>query len=468
MNFEGPQSYDEDNSYEPFDYMAAADKLRAEREAKEAAEKQARLDKAESKKAAKKAREAEKKATKEREQAKKDEAKKTESQQPVLEAEEEIELPEVMTFSEGSEYVDGTINEGTEAVFEIRHSQEEVQPLESSIVKPGQTGEGLAEISAPLPIEREEAIARARQALESVDSEHPDPDTIRPKEELIYDLGAAQDELKDRVNRSWGQQASEQAQAEQIEEEDVLPIPVDTSDPQALTETEPSAEPSTISQVGSWINNRARSLERAVGLADKPEDAVAETKNEPAEVQDDFPPFTPSSEWTGNQYDMTPVTEPIIGSQAESINSQAEQPAIPVWIRDIEAELKMGRLPDLKQWQIDLLESQYPDILKQYRLMEVRAQTVPRLDFESLTPASAEQDLPAPAVADAGYDSQLPMPVSPRLGAADYQSVQESYNPGYRIPESRIFSGWFSNFTATPVIVGGVILGFILILIFGF
>jgi hypothetical protein len=524
--FEGVNNTSGENQDEPFDYLAEAARLREEREAKEAAEKAEKEAKDKQRREERLARQFARSAVKRQEIEKKAEdlevssekAKeqiqevKQEARDLKKEAEKltETSIPAddvEMTVTNGSEYL-AELNEGEGATLVFEH---ESKQLDDSIQKVEETVSLADEVSAQAL-----AIARARDALLGVDP--VDISTHAPVGESgpVYDLGVAQDELRDRVQHTWELPQSQSASNEMNAESSPALVDMATTEvaqssiPQPnLAETFSSVDPSSydgpysitnggierapdptspvtssiksgVAFVGGLFAGRSRlsSLKRSLNITNRKLDSeVSNIKRDVESIQ---------KQSQAPEYAVPKQTETLTPVQAhnthvvkqevlpnyvpapETAGSQA--PAIPSWIRQIENDVKNGKIVELKKWQHDVLRVQHPELLKRYEKLDLAAkQEIAHQSKEMLAsqftpippklpqPLSVPGDLPAPVLSAASFMTPQP------------ESVVPNYSYASASPSSTSAAGTLSaNGYMTIVIIGGIVFGAALIAAFGF
>ena len=191
-------------------------------------------------------------------------------------------------------------------------------------------------------------------------------------------------------------------------------------------------------------------------------------------------PVTPSpSSDAGGAF---PRPEIRLSGTREQSTAKAEirgtnEPAIPEWIKQIEKDVQRGRVAELKKWQVDVLRTQHPDLLKRYEKLDhiheqqIKTQSIetirsePKFDHRPLT-VSAPGDLPSPML-----DASMPEFMRPSTPNAlpITTSIPATSTPAYEYAMRETSTGpIFGNSYVTNVMIGGLLLGALLIGVFGF
>lgn len=533
--FEGPGQYsgEDDNLYgmppeQDMDLAAMIErkkKEREEQEAREKTEKAAQEAKEKSKKQTKKINKISKKIQETKEESKnvKDAAKKAgelaediKEQAKVMgeELNDEINLPAPveMSFSDGSEYIAG-LKEGEEAIFDLQQSAEK---LEAS----ADIAEHIAEKAVSVMDEREQAIARARAALEQVDAEEVGA-TVEGREgvgDVFGDETPAQDVVT-RLRKAWGGDTARHAEVEhdtsqidpnsyQHNYDAVSPPPIYHTE-QSNTQTESpdtttsDALRSGAAAFGGYFAGRANAMRRNVdrvntelseqatslkddiaaiqhaSLATAASESMARQQISSTEKSFVEPPHLPKVEYASKVENT--YHESVVSSNTESPSSEIKgnfQAVIPAWIKQFESEVKKGKVVELKKWQRDVLRVQHPNLLKKYDAFDgairhsfIEQKSDPKGSRTMYSPPISvavqnplPQDLPRPTT------SAYTMPAYMQQPAEYSQSSHSSALDAHTTinPYSARSGSVFSTTYVTTVTFGGIVFGAILIALFGF
>jgi len=500
--YEGPKVFGEDNNdmvpEEPFDYFEHAKKLREEREEIRAKEKQERDTKEADKKAEKKARLAKKiadKATEKLEEksdklAEKSLSTKEELSEAKIEAVElgdaiiaashlespkdELPAPVEMAFTNGSEYT-ANLQDGEEAIFDLNHT---IEKAEETVT----LADGVQE--------QADALARARVALENIGTDH-----VRASFEghednsVVFGETGPQEDVRDRLIHTWETPAIASTESTPDTSTD---SGLDTSEPYsgAVASAQGSSrnsqianehvknEPTSIERFGSGVKNGAAYVGgiftgRAVSSKNRLEHSNAVLMSETRDLQREIQSLQLQPAATRETIVSTNSTEPISNQPSLNIDHRevrgTNEPAIPKWINQIENDVRKGKVPELKKWQIDVLRAQHPELLKKYEKLDQStkehikkqsAESIKGLNtmFDRPAQASSTDELPAPAYALPSYmTSQNVDTPSTTLSAYEYATAPSSTNGSV-----------FSSEYLTIVVVGGLLFGAALIAAFGF
>ena len=211
-------------------------------------------------------------------------------------------------------------------------------------------------------------------------------------------------------------------------------------------------------------------------------DAVRASKN-----LSQSPPQTPSYDaFVGGTHEYivplapvapSPTRESVDGfnSMPEIKNSYPDIPnnqgsVIPGWIRQIEKDVKNGKIVELKNWQRDVLRIQHPKLLEKYEQLD-------KSITEKLRVASPESqprvDIPDALPRTITLAGELPAPVSPTAQSAP----RVAYKMPVFVPNTPMspyqyaMSGNTAVFSMgdylTKVLVFGAVFGAVLIVFFG-
>ena len=180
--------------------------------------------------------------------------------------------------------------------------------------------------------------------------------------------------------------------------------------------------------------------------------------------------------------DSSPRPEELVSGTKEQSTAKHEirgtnEPAIPDWIKQVEKDVRKGRIAELKKWQIDVLRTQHPDLLKRYeKLGRIYEQQIKTQSFETIRPepqfdsrpftVSAPGDLPSPM-----FDASMPAFMRPPTPSTQSipMTVPTTNTQAYEYAMRETSSGpIFGNSYITNVMIGGLLLGALLIGVFGF
>jgi hypothetical protein len=509
---------------------------RAEREAKEAekkAEKDARIAQKMAEKATK---DLEKKAEKVADTTDEAKEKVRDAKDTIAEMSQQVRqdaiaiteategVPVEMAFTEGSEYI-AELKEGEEAIFDLSQSVEKVE----SVIDLAD------EVS-----EKAEALARARAALSEVVSGDMGVGSTLLQEsvDVFGAQGPAQD-IRDRLRTAWEpeQVSTEQPTAlpladareltvQELGRDDPAEQPLPsvgptytgasavgpsyssyevpgTVDNKPYTAEQPTAEPqsrplpfgrglrSATTFAGGFIAGRA-------GATKKGLERVEQTlRSQVEELRSDTVATQPVTDTVRSETSVAPAeyaSRPLIAEAPHTpipeksrptesikppeVHSQ-QQDAIPSWIKQVESDVKKGKVLELKKWQRDVLKAQHPELLKRYDKLDaeyrlqIKHQSIehtksaqPQVNTRyasqsqpgDLPSFSGEATMPAfmrPPVPKAPPIMTPPTPVfQPQVSAYEY-ATQQSTEP------------IFSSAYITIVTIGGLVFGAFLISVFG-
>lgn len=183
-----------------------------------------------------------------------------------------------------------------------------------------------------------------------------------------------------------------------------------------------------------------------------------------------------------NSVNSLPRPDVRLSGTKEQSTAKAEirgtnEPAIPDWIKQVEKDVQKGRVVELKKWQIDVLRTQHPDLLKRYdKLDRTHEQQIKTQSFETIRAeqqfdrrpltVSAPGDLPPPI-----FDASMPAFMRPKVPSAQPIPMTvptvntQAYEYAMRDTSSNAILG---NSYITNVMIGGLLLGALLIGVFGF
>ncbi|MCA9347246.1 hypothetical protein KC930_01535 [Candidatus Saccharibacteria bacterium] len=484
----GLNNYDETPAEEPFDYLAEAEKRRKLREEKEIADKLAKKEADTQKKKDKEAKEL--KAKQQKLEKKSDEAKddikdaKKDLSEIKEAAEKSLQKPKEdpeMTVSSGSEYV-ADLQEGEGATLKFIHDAEDAQKAieatEESVVEAEEVSEQVS------------ALESARQALEEIHSgdlvDLPQNDETGP----IYDIGVAATELSDRVHDAW-----DDAENGVGAEGENLPMPqVDTdsgsSDYSGFSrQTRLNRPPQTYENYGQRKNVKTEVSKRSaaflgglfVGRSRLPKIKKnmertkqildSETKGMKQEIDSLRARLSQTKEYSNSSKSDNLVAVPqTTAVETASLKPSPEihdSPAsvIPKWILQLEKDLKSGKIPELKKWQIDILKIQHPDLFKKYEKLDKSArEAIKHSSKESLSKRNNPDTLPDVSIKDDKLPSIQSLP--PYMQPLPNLSTSV---PDFNYASSSAQStSIVANVYLMAVLVGGMLFGALLILIFGF
>jgi len=183
-----------------------------------------------------------------------------------------------------------------------------------------------------------------------------------------------------------------------------------------------------------------------------------------------------------NSIDSMSRSEMRLSDTKEQSTTKAEirgtnEPAIPDWIKQVEKDVRQGRIAELKKWQIDVLRTQHPDLLKRYsKLDHIHEQQIKTQSFETIRPepqfdrrpftVSAPGELPSPV-----FDASMPAFMRPSTPSTQPipMTTPTASAPAYEYAMRETSSGpIFGNSYVTNVMIGGLLLGALLIGAFGF
>lgn len=521
--FEGPSQYSEEDQMlpEPFDYLSEVKKMREEREARAEQKKIEREEARRRDREERLGRQLARSASKREESFKKLQESKADVKEKTQKVKEEVadtkkELVDIektvkedyakpaktleMKLTNGSEYTDADLKNGNEAIFNLSES---VQQAEQAVDV------------ADAVLAQAEALTRARNAIEGQamgDSRSTSESTIhRAPEKTVYDLGAEQDQLKQRIEDSW---ITEQPEQLDIVQEIEIPPPVHAvnSEYDSYASTGQSATSSTelsqnktfqnethnrpqilpgVPNIGAGIRNSAsfamglfggRRFSRNKSLSKATESLQKDTSELRQDVEKiqqaaviRIPEFSmPAQDISTNNIEKTPILSPTFSATETTRTIRPEQSgnnavAIPAWIRQLESEVKKGKAPEIKKWQRDILRVQHPDILKKYEKLDQLFKE--RIKGHSVETIHAEKSpyIKPLSVFDSSYETSrpsLPTPMPAFMQASAKPTLLSTYTQG-DVTALRGESLFISNF-ATIILVGGVIFGSVLILAFGF
>lgn len=146
-----------------------------------------------------------------------------------------------------------------------------------------------------------------------------------------------------------------------------------------------------------------------------------------------------------------------------------DAPAIPAWIKQVESDVKKGKVIELKKWQQDVLRIQHPQLMKQYEQLDyrtkevIKSQSKETLSAQFVQPSAVPQplgmpgDLPPPLSAMPAYmNPSQPSPVRPVFEYANAANTGQG---------NTVMS---ANGYLTIVMIGGIAFGAALIAAFGF
>lgn len=494
MKFEGPSMYDQEPN-DSFDQEPDLAELierkkqeRLEKEAREKEEKETKEKaKSKNKKRSKKAKDIAKKGEKLADDSaelkqKAGEAKEVakELQQDIKElakdnAEIELPAPLEITFTEGSEYT-ATLQEGEDTVLELQHHAEVAE----------KTADLADEVS-----ERAQAIARARQAIETVTAD--EIGHVGARDEAITEVYGGEDPSEDvyaRLKTAWDNpETSSDTAASYDTPAETAPLgystdpeqssfgtthisPDFTKAPNVNQPAEPESKKSNILASGAAFASGlfiGKASQLKDQLARSNEAIAAETATLAQEVQSiqqtaEMP--QPVHYETPQHAETKPERPDISPSTPKSYES-----AIPSWVRQIESDVKKGKVVELKKWQRDVLKAQYPKLLASYDALDLKHTKELKTQTESagnrtifsapLAAQPASNDaLPAPAYAMPAYMQQAPS----NAPMAAPQPVYTTPGPEYAYQASSTVSSAY----LTIVAIGGVLFGAALIVAFGF
>lgn len=501
--FEGPTRIGapEDQLPEPFDYFAEAQKKRESREAKEKAEKQAA-------ETARKLQRGERLA----DQLVRSTSKRQENTRKVIESKKDVKeklgiaknkvsdskkqaaeieratlvQPESkaveMVFGNGSEYIDKELRSGSEAVFDLNES---VKKAEKAVD------------TADEVLARAEAISRAREAIHDVETLIEDEVAgvveahHRPAEQTIYDLGEDSDELRNRFQDSWvtpeqstNTTLSTKESGSSSSFEYQLPhAPTLTVEQQAYPEPLPVDKTQETPRVIGNIRNGAafvggllagNTFNRRPSLNASTESLSTETsdlKKNIEEIQQSANyPETAHQDIVPAELPAMRVPEVIPAHSLEVHPPQIElgtNAVIPLWIRQLEADLKLGKVPEMKKWQRDVLRVQHPEILKRYENIEKSgAETVAGQSYEAMAHDEVKGIKPM-----SDFDSNYSGPTWESTSMPAFMREPNAPAPvsyPYTEQKNQQSSSLLDDNFLTIVMIGGAVFGAILIIAFGF
>lgn len=512
--YEGVNNNQDGNPEEPFDYLAEAKRMREEREVKDAmvkAEKDAkdkqkreeRLAKQLARSVAKREEMAENgKSLEESSQKAKELVREVKKEVKDLQEKADIELPPpfVATMGEGS-VVEMNVGQKSgenddEGLLIISH---EIAKTEEAI--------SLAdEVST-----QAQALARARDALLGVES--TDMSTHSPTDESgpVYDLGVEQNVLRDRIQHTWDHQDEAMAQESAGVDNTLEGVPTFNQEAPSIdmvqslasssesisnqlrgeTETYPadrgtierspdpmspvtSAVKSGVAFVGGFLSGRSRATSLKRSLDSTTSSLRAETsaikrdiesiqqKSQTNEVMDSILVEAPQA----TTLSPLPSPEaPFQVSRGPEVHG-TDAPAIPAWIKQVENDVKNGKVAELKKWQHDILRIQHPDLLNQYEKLDGRVKEAIKHQSKEVllnqfsTPSTPSR-IPQPG--------DLPTPVS---SIPAFMMDPPRRNPApvlnYASPSTTNGATMTANAYLTIVIFGGIAFGAALIIAFGF
>jgi len=518
--FEGPNRIGapEDQLPEPFDYLAEAEKAREVREAKTRSEKLAAEEARKVQREERLAKQIARSAAKREENArilndsKKDVQEKLDTVKEGI-SDSKKEAAEIqgiindqqgskaveMVFGNGSEYIDNDLRNGSEAVFDLNQS---VKTAEKAV-------DTAAEVLA-----RAEAISRAREAIHDVETRIEDEVAgvvevhHRPAEQTIYDLGEDSEELRNRFQESWvAPEESPVIAAETTSTgsdssfEYQLPTKPSSPTEQAvqatLTHNEKATD--TLRAVSNIRNGAAfvgglfagKALSRRSALSRSTESLARETadlKKNVEQIQQTAiapeaatPYVTPTSSAellierqpvlsSGLEQPAYHIPERLTAKSAEpqiprfELNANA---AIPLWIRQLEAELKHGKVPEIKKWQRDVLRVQHPDILRHYeKLDKSSVEAIKEHSYEAVAHDEKKEIKPL-----SDFDTEFSGPTwksssMPAFMREPIPVAPISYS--YAEPIIQENGSILADNFLTIIMIGGAIFGAVLIIAFGF
>jgi hypothetical protein len=157
---------------------------------------------------------------------------------------------------------------------------------------------------------------------------------------------------------------------------------------------------------------------------------------------------------------------PEIGSSNQSL--------IPQWVKQIDKDVKQNKIVELRKWQRDVLRAQYPDLLKKYDIIDQKAKEQIMLQTKELatqpkadTPTQVVQQYTEPGNLPSLVPAQqLPGTVPPLQSPVT--TLSQNLSPYQRAMKSGRDGSFSMSDYVTRVLVGGILLGALLIVIFGF
>ena len=513
--YEGVNNNQDSNPEEPFDYLAEAKRMREQREARDAAQKAEKDTKEKQKREERLAKQLARSVAKREEMAEKGkdlEVSSDKAKELVREVKKEVQNlnetadidlppPFVATMGEGS-VVEMNVGQKTgekddEGLLLISH---DIEKTEEAI--------SLAdEVSS-----QAQALARARDALLGVESKDMSTHSATDESGPVYDLGSEQQALRDRIQHTWdhGDAATDKEPVNDGDTpaEEVMPIALEVpsidmvqslaSSSEALssrlsdlTETY-SAESGTIERspdpispvtsavksgvafVGGFLGGRSRSsaLKRSL------DSTTSSLRTETAAIKRDVESIQLQSQTNEaiapKQMEIPQTTFSAPSPRPEAAFQVAkgpevhgtDAPAIPAWIKQVENDVKNGKVVELKKWQHDVLRIQHPDLLKQYEKLDGRIKEAIKHQSKEVLLNQFSVPSTPPPIPQPG-DLPTPLPSMPAfMMDAPKRSPAPVFN--YATTATSSASATTANGYLTIVIFGGIVFGAILIATFGF
>lgn len=513
--FEGPTTFGQEDEQlpEPFDYMAEARKAREEREAVARQERSEREDSRKRERESRLAKQLARSATKREENLKKlNESKadlKTKAdniktdiedvKKEIVETEKVIESdpktddkPVEMVFTNGSEYIDTKLENGSEATFDLNNSVKVAEEVVST------ASEVLAQA---------EVLARARDTIQNVEKDSTNNAVIKDPEhllakEMVYSLGDEEDQIRQRIDQSWVGQENGDTSRSDVEPSTDTGINHDsgpssesnliavgeqvvssaTTDIEKEVTKQTSKRPNTSSNLrnsaalafgmfGNRSKRRENKLTQAteslkldtIDLRKKIETIQQTAISQKPEFE--LPKTDIVTSGIEMAYPVYSTNEKELATMQGIEQSRSNIAAIPAWIRQLEVMLKQGKVPEIKKWQKDILRVQHPDLLKRYDKLDMLSkEAIKNHSIEHLKQAHRPVIKPLSAFEDAYSDAKQPsIPTFMQDGFVPRPMIQQSFSEntspnGDSVATSNLMS---------IIMIGGVIFGAILILAFG-
>lgn len=441
--FEGPAYYSEDQDILPepddtFDVVAEAERLRFERE-REEQEKEAR-DIAHKEELAAKLKEMSDEVPVEKKRWFEIPEK------PIKEKNDE-EKPLEMNFTQGSEYIDKDLENGSEVVFDLNpEPKKEAERTE------------LNDLADHIKAQAE-ILNQARAALSEVaPAKTIQIEEVANTESSLKDIATAEDEIRKRINESWSK--SDQLTETVVPSNELVAHEVTE---QTYEHTETEITPITPIEDETFANTEVQNPKEEVESEDIIEPQTIPESSETVSTPEIFE----------NPVDSVPEIDPLTTIESDPVDNEEryESDVTPEWVRMVKTEVRAGRAPELRKWQKDILGVQYPELLHEYQ--SVLRESYPsrfELPAEANPHTFASQFDHMPDFMRINDQSQLPMPLD-QGGEGSYAP----YQPNIALSTwGKVRSSALSLLDIIPtsslatIMVGGGILGAILIIVFGF